>query len=181
MPQDIAAICGSLRTGSFNQALLASAIEMQEKHGLRISQVNISGFPLFCADLEAQPPSEVIAAKALVSASDCILLVSPEHNYGVPGVLKNAIDWLSRPAGDATLRGRPMAVMGASTGYMGTVRAQLAWRQMWHYFDQPVFSGAQMFLPSAREAVVDGRVTNPEALERLDRFLGGLSAWLEGR
>jgi chromate reductase len=165
----VSAICGSMRAGSFNQALLDTV------------QVAVDGFPLFCADRESDPPEDVLAAKELISSTSCILLVSPEHNYGVPGMLKNAVDWLSRPSGDPTLRKRPMAVMGASSGYMGTVRAQMAWRQMWHYFGQPVFSGAEMFLSFAAHAVEDGRVTDPGSLERLDDYLQRLAEWLEER
>ena len=176
----VSALCGSFRSGSFNQALLDTAVERGATHGLDIRQAAIANFPLFCADQESDPPPEVCAAKELIGSSEGLLLVSPEHNYGVPGVLKNAIDWLSRPATDPTLRERPMAVMGASSGYMGTVRAQLAWRQMWHYFGQSVFSEAEMFLPFAAKAIEDGRVTDAVALERLDLYIERLAAWLEG-
>lgn len=118
-------------------------------------------------------------AKRLVQSSSCPLLVSPESNFGVPGVLKNAVDWLSRPVADPSLLRRPMALMGASTGYMGTVRARLVWRQMWHFFHQPVFSEVELALAYADRSVdADGRMTDPVVLERLDMHLSALSAWL---
>lgn len=179
---NIAALCGSLRAGSYNQALLDTAIERGERFGLRIEQVSIADFPAFDQDLESDVPAAVAAAKERVSAADCVMLVTPEYNYGVPGVLKNAVDWLSRPFGDPTLRHRPMAVMGASTGYAGTLRAQLAWRQMWYFFDAPVFGATEMTLSFAARMIDDsGRVVDAGALERLDVYLEKLARWLEER
>lgn len=179
---NIAALCGSLRPGSYNQALLETAIVRGERFGLQIVQVPIDGFPAFSQELEANVPAPVLAAKDLVSSADCVMLVTPEYNYGVPGVLKNAVDWLSRPFGDPTLRHRPMALMGASTGYAGSLRAQLAWRQMWYFFDAPVFSATEMTLSFAARMVDEtGLVVDAGALERLDLYLEKLAQWLEER
>jgi chromate reductase len=176
----IAALCGSLRRGSYNQALLNAAIERGGRFGLEIVQAPIDAFPLFSQDRELQPPAEVLAAKELVRSACLLLLVSPEANYGVPGVLKNAIDWLSRPKGDPTLFGRPMAVMGASTGRMGTVRAQMAWRQLWLFFHADVFTDVELTVPFAASLVdASGRLTDAETLERLDQFLAALGPWAE--
>ncbi len=174
----VAALCGSLREGSYNQALLDTVIDRAGAHGPEIVQVPIRDFTLFSQDLEADPPAEVTAAKELIQSADCLLLVTPEYNFGVPGVLKNAIDWLSRPFGDPTLRGRGMALMGASTGYMGTVRAQLAWRQLWHFFRSPVFTDVEVLMTSARDKVRGGQVVDPATLEVLDRYLEALHTWL---
>jgi chromate reductase len=176
----VSAMCGSLRTGSYNQALLQAAIEHAPSHGLEIVQVDISRFPLFSQDHEKTGfPAQVLAAKEIIQSSACLLLVTPEHNFGVPGVLKNAVDWASRPFGDPTLSGRPMALMGASTGYMGTIRAQLAWRQMWHFFRAPVFTGAEMTVAFAAKAVdADGRLADEMYLGVLDDYLEALHTWL---
>jgi chromate reductase len=176
----VSALCGSLRTGSFNQALLRAAIGNAPSHGLEIAQADISGFPVFSQDLETVgAPDAVIAAKQLIRSSACVLLVSPEYNHGVPGTLKNAIDWLSRPYGDGTLTGRPMALMGASTGYYGTISAQLAWRQMWYFFKCPVFSDAELTLASAATAFDEnGVLVEPRYIESLDKYLGSLARWL---
>jgi chromate reductase len=175
----VSAFCGSLREGSYNQALLGTAIEHAPRHGLAIIQAPIGGFPLFSQDLEADPPPDVAAAKAIIASSQCLLLSTPEHDFGVPGVLKNAVDWVSRPPGDPTLRGRPLALMGASTGYMGTMRAQLAWRQMWHFFRAPVFSDVELTVSFAASRFSDGRLVDEEMLKQLDLFLSALQAWLE--
>lgn len=177
---EIAALCGSLRQGSYNQALLEAAMQRGERAGLHIVRVPIAGFPAFDQGLESNVPGPVAAAKELVSAADCVMLVTPEYNYGIPGVLKNAVDWLSRPFGDPTLRHRPMALMGASTGYAGTLRAQLAWRQLWYFFDAPVFSATEMTLSfAARMVDENGAVVDPDALDRLDLYLEKLAQWLE--
>jgi chromate reductase len=177
----VAAICGSLRDGSFNQALLEAAQELAPAHGLEIVQVDISAFPVFSQDYEKSGfPRDVVAAKELVQAASCLLLVTPEYNFGIPGVLKNAVDWLSRPFGDVTLRGRPMALMGASTGYMGTMRAQMAWRQLWHFFKAPVFSQAEMTVAFAAKAVEDGRLVDEMYLGVLGDYLAALHTWLAG-
>jgi chromate reductase len=175
----VSALCGSLRSGSFNQALLDTAAERGAEHGLEIVQASIREFPLFNQDREAEPLPPVVEAKRIIQDSACLLLATPEHNFGVPGVLKNAIDWLSRPKGDPTLDHRRLALMGASTGYLGTMRAQLAWRQMWHYFHAPVFSDAEMTLSFAAQKVRDGRVVDQQALEMLDHYLAAFAAWLD--
>lgn len=175
----IAALCGSLRSGSFNQLLLNAVVE-RAPEGLEVHQVDIRDFPFFNQDLEADPPPAVLAAKEAIQDSDCVLLVSPEYDYGVPGVLKNAVDWLSRPFMDPTLVGRPMALMGASIGYMGTIRGQLHWRQSWYFFRAPVFSEAELTVAFAKEAFdADGRLTSELYLRSLDHYLATLLDWLE--
>jgi chromate reductase len=165
--------------GQLQPSAAHTAIERASGHGLEIVQASIEGFPMFNQDVEADPFPGVVAAKETIQSSQCLLLVTPEHNYGVPGVLKNAVDWLSRPFGDPTLRGRPLALAGASTGYMGTMRAQLAWRQMWHFFRAPVFSDAELTVSFAASRFTDGRLTDEEMLAQLDRYLDALHAWLE--
>jgi chromate reductase len=174
----VAALCGSRRRESYNQKLLNAAIE-RAPDGLDIVQVDIRDFPFFDQDEEATPPAVVAEAKTVIQASECVLLVSPEYDYGVPGYLKNAVDWLSRPFGDRTLMGRPMAVMGASTGYMGTIRGQLHWRQSWYYFRAPVFSEAELTVAFAAEAFdAGGRLVSERYLEALDHYLLTLLDWL---
>ena len=175
----VAALCGSFRRGSYNQALLEAAIE-RAPQGLLIEQVDITSFPFFSQDHEADPPKAVRAAKAAIQSADCLLLVSPEYDYGVPGYLKNAVDWLGRPFGDPTLVGRPMALLGASTGYMGTIRGQLHWRQSWYFFRAPVFSEAEMTLSFAAEAFDgDRRLVSETYVAALDHYLATLLDWLQ--
>ena len=180
MPR-VAALCGSRRTGSYNQKLLDNAIA-RAPEGLEIVQVNIRDFPFFSQDDESRPPEVVVAAKTAIQSCDCVLLVSPEYDYGVPGYLKNAVEWLSRPFGDPTLVGRPMAVMGASTGYMGTIRGQLHWRQSWYFFRAPVFSEAELAVAFAADAFdAEGTLVNERYATSLDHYLVTLLDWLARR
>ena len=178
MPK-LAALCGSRRRGSYNQMLLDNVIG-RAPEGLAVEQVAVRDFPFFDQDDEADPPQVVTEAKAAIRSADCVLLVSPEYDYGVPGYLKNAVDWLSRPFGDPTLVGRPMAVMGASTGYMGTIRGQLHWRQSWYFFRAPVFSEAELAVARAAEAFdSDGVLVDERYVAGLDHYLVTLQDWLE--
>ena len=175
----VAALCGSRRSGSYNQKLLNNAIE-HAPEGLEIFQVPVRDFPFFDQDEESAPPQVVLDAKSAIQSADCVLLVSPEYDYGVPGFLKNAVDWLSRPFGDPTLVGRPMAVMGASTGYMGTIRGQLHWRQSWYFFRAPVFSEAELAVAFSADSFDDvGVLVNERYVAALDHYLVTLKDWLE--
>jgi len=124
----ILAICGSSRKNSFNKMLLNETIEIM-KNTIEIEIFNIGSFPLFNQDMENNLPSEIIEFKNKIKNSDAILFVSPEYNYSISGVLKNAIDWASRPFPDNSWENKPCAIMGASTSGFGTLRAQLALRQ----------------------------------------------------
>jgi chromate reductase len=172
-------MCGSLRKGSFNQSLLNAAIERAPQHGFEIVQADWSQFPLFSQDHESDAPEAVAEAKRVIQASSCILLVTPEYNHGVPGGLKNAVDWLSRPFGDTTLTGRPMALMGASSGYMGSIRAQMAWRQLWYFFRCPVFNNAELAVAFGTKAFDDkGVLIDPLYSSSLDSYLEALGKWI---
>lgn len=173
----VAAICGSLRRESRNQILLETVRERAVAFGLEIVQVPIADFGLYNQDLEAEWPEAVVEAKRVIQSCTCLLLVTPEHNYSIPGVMKNAIDWLSRPFDNPTLYHRPVAFMGASNGYMGTERAQLALRQMWHAFDAPVFSAASLTVPFVQRKIENGRITDEDTLKRIDKYLAAFAEW----
>jgi chromate reductase, NAD(P)H dehydrogenase (quinone) len=177
MPR-IAALCGSRRRGSYNQSLLDALIE-RAPDGLEIVPVDIRDFPFFSQDDEADAPQVVRDAKTLIRSCDCVLLVSPEYDYGVPGYLKNAVDWLSRPYGDTTLVGRPMAVCGASSGYHGTLRGQLHWRQSWYFFRAPMFSEAELAVAFGGDVFdTHGRLVSERYETAIDHFLSTLHDWL---
>jgi chromate reductase len=178
----LSAMCGSLRSGSYNQALLDETIERGAGHGLVIDQIDISRIPFYSQDLQAAEgdPESVRVAKKMVAESDCLLLATPEYNFGVPGILKNAIEWLSRPPTDQTLVHKPLALIGASTGLRGTIRAQLAWRQSWVYFKGPVFSEVELTVIFAGSAFdEDRRLVDEEVAQRLDEYLAALATWLD--
>ena len=125
----ILGIAGSLRRGSYNQAALRAAkLLVPENSGIDIFQLD--GIPMFNEDDEKRPPSSVAELKKRIRSANSVLIVTPEYNYSIPGVLKNAIDWASRPHDDNAWSGKPAAIMGASVGPIGTARAQQHLRQI---------------------------------------------------
>ncbi len=125
----IVGIAGSLRQASFNRALLRAATELAPAT-LRITTHDLLAIPLYNGDVESvEVPRAVLALRGAVQAADGLLIATPEYNHGVPGVLKNTIDWLSRPPRTSALNGKPAAIMGATPGMGGTARGQSQLRQ----------------------------------------------------
>src|SRR3712207_5657319 len=120
-PVRILGIAGSLRRRSYNRALLRAAAELLPE-GATLDTFELDGIPGFSEDDEQNPPAKVNELKRRIREADAVLFVTPEYNYSIPGVLKNAIDWASRPHGDSAWTGKPAAIMGASTGMIGTAR-----------------------------------------------------------
>jgi len=169
-------ISGSLRRGSHNSALLRAAVPlMPPDSALEIA--SIRGIPLYDGDLEAQGiPAAVTALKDAVVAADGVLLVTPEYNNSLPGVFKNAIDWLSRPSSDAkrVFGGRRFAIIGASPGAFGTVLSQAAWLPVMRTLGTQVWTGGRVAV--ARAGIVFDEVGNlKDGLieEQLRQFLAG--------
>jgi chromate reductase, NAD(P)H dehydrogenase (quinone) len=126
----ILGLAGSLRRLSYNRGLLRAAVELAPC-GVRVEELDLAPIPLYNGDDEGERLPPVVAdLKARITAADALLLATPEYNHSVSGVLKNAIDWASRPVGSSPLRHKPVAIMGAATGGFGTVRAQLHLRQV---------------------------------------------------
>ena len=128
-PVRILGIAGSLRQQSYNRGTLRAAAGLVPE-GASIEIFELEGIPGFNQDEEQNPPEKVAELKRKIREADAILFVTPEYNYSVPGVLKNAIDWASRPYGDSAWNGKPAAIMGASIGGIATARAQYHLRQM---------------------------------------------------
>jgi chromate reductase len=128
-PFTILGIPGSLRKASYNRAALRAAQQLMPE-GVRIEVFDLEGIPSFNQDLENDPPPRVRELKAAVRSADALLFCSPEYNYSIPGVLKNAIDWGSRPPKDNCWAGKPGALMGVSNGLLGTARMQYHLRQV---------------------------------------------------
>ena len=126
---NILGIAGSLRQGSYNKALLRAAAELLPP-GASLEIFDLQGVTPFNPDVETSPPAGVIEFKSKIRAAGAILFATPEYNYSVPGVLKNAIDWASRPSGDSAWKGKAAAIMSASTGMLGGARAQYHLRQV---------------------------------------------------
>jgi chromate reductase len=132
----ILGIPGSLREGSFNRMALRAASRLVPDSA-KLQIIELNGIPPFNQDREQAPPAPVTELKAAIRAADAVLFCTPEYNYSIPGVLKNAIDWASRPHGDSAWKGKPVAVMGASIGALGTARAQYHLRQCFVFLEMP--------------------------------------------
>jgi chromate reductase, NAD(P)H dehydrogenase (quinone) len=176
-PIRVLGIAGSLRRGSYNRALIRAAIELAPDD-LRIDAFELEGVPLFDADLEQRgDPEAVIRLKDAIRASDALLIATPEYQHSVPGVLKNALDWASRPPKDPPLKGKPVAIMGASTGLYGTARAQADLRKVLVYNDALVLQRPEVMVPKASAAFDDCRLVDEDARGFLRRLLTNLAAW----
>ena len=178
-------ISGSTRRGSFNSALLrAAAAAMPAEAQLRIE--SIAEIPLYNGDAEAEQgiPPAVARLKDAIAAADGLLLVTPEYNNSLPGVAKNAIDWLSRPPTDVrrVFRGRPVAIAGASPGGFGTVLSQNAWLPVFRTLGADLWSGGRL-LVSRASGVFDasGVLTDSTVQDSLAKFLAGFISHIQSR
>ena len=163
MATKILGISGSLRKQSFNGWALKAAQALVPADAT-LDIYDIAGLPLFNQDEEKNPPPKVTDFKAKIRAADAILLVTPEYNYSIPGVLKNAIDVASRPYGDSAWNGKPVALMGASVGVLGTARAQYHLRQCFVFINmQPVQQPEVLIRECANKFDAQGNLTDDTA------------------
>jgi len=144
-------IAGSLRQASFNRAALRAAVSLAPA-GMTIETCDIGGLPLFNQDHEQSPPPAVLDFKARIRAADALLIVTPEYNYSIPGALKNAIDCASRPYGDSAWDGKPVAIMGASVGNLGSARAQYHLRQCFVFLNMYCVNQPEVMIANAAKA-----------------------------
>ena len=171
-------IAGSLRRGSYNRGLIRAAMEVAPD-GTQVSQFELGELPMFNADVEAdgEPPA-VAEFKRAIAAADALLIATPEYNHCVPGVLKNAIDWASRPARRSVLTGKPVAIMGASTGGGGTARAQAHLRDGLAYTNGLVLALPEVLVGVAAEKFdEDGNLHDQETRTEVRDLLVSLAAW----
>jgi len=173
-------ISGSLRENSYNTATLRAARELAPAN-LDIGIVTLEGVALFNQDVEAVGwPDRVRELRDEVQAADAVIFASPEYNYSVTGVLKNAIDWLSRPEGDAPLNGKPAAIVGATPSFVGTARSQAHLRQIVFYNAMPLLPTAEVLIARAGERFDDaGRLTDETTRDVLKDMLDKFAAWVE--
>jgi len=173
----ILGFAGSLRKNSYNKALLHAALELVPKDA-KLEIFDLEGIPPFNQDQESQPPDKVKEFKAKIKAADAILIATPEYNYSIPGVLKNAIDWASRPYGDNAFEGKPVAIMGASIGMMGTARAQYHLRQTFVFLNMHSVNRPEVMVSFAPEKMDEkGRVTDEKTREKIRELIESLVAW----
>jgi chromate reductase len=169
---------GSLRRRSYNRALLETAVELAPPE-LQIETFDLLPIPLYNADLEtADAPEPVQHFKARIDAADALLIVTPEYNYSLPGVLKNAIDWASRPSKTSPFYGKPVAVMGAG-GPFGTVRAQRHLREILHSRDMAVMPKPEVHIMRAWEKFdADCRLTDEPTRDEVRALLVAFVDWV---
>jgi chromate reductase len=173
----ILGFAGSLRKGSYNKALLRAALELLPGD-TALEIFDLEGIPPYNQDLDNDMPGKVKEFKQKVRAADAILIASPEYNYSIPGVLKNAIDWASRPPGDNSWDGKPVAVMGASIGMLGGSRAQYHLRQAFVYINMYPVNRPEVMVPFAQDKIdQDGRVTDEKTRQKIKELLESLVSW----
>ncbi len=180
MPTErVLGLVGSLRAASHNGFLLRAAAEAAPA-GLTILPFGLAAIPVFNADVLASgEPASVAELRAAVRDSAALLIASPEYNYGIPGVLKNAIDWISRPPGRSPLERKPAAIMGASAGRSGTMRMQMELRVVLQSVEMYVMPKPEVIVPYSRDAFDDdGRLTDAVTRHRLVEFMAAFAGWI---
>ncbi|MGH9974235.1 MAG: NADPH-dependent FMN reductase [Nitrososphaeraceae archaeon] len=168
---------GSLRLGSYNKALLKAVANLLPKD-LELEIFDIDGIPGFNQDIETDMPTKVKEFKSKVRGADAILIATPEYNYSVPGVLKNAIDWASRPYGDNAFDGKPVAIMSASIGMLGGARAQYHLRQMFVFLNMYPVNGPEVMVTFAQDKFdADGKLVDADTKKYVTQLLQNLANW----
>lgn len=178
-PLRILGIAGSLRAGSLNKALLRAAADLAPE-GLAIELFDLADVPLYNGDVEdAGDPPGVAALKMAIAAADGVLFATPEYNHGVPGVMKNAVDWASRPPRRAPLGGKPVGLIGASPGQTGTARGQSQLRQAFEFTDSYCMPQPELLVFKAHEKFdAEGRLTDEATAKYLQRYLAAFGEWV---
>jgi chromate reductase, NAD(P)H dehydrogenase (quinone) len=173
----VLAFCGSLRAGSYNRAALKTAIELKPA-GMTVEIAEIGTIPLYNEDVRVQgfpPPVETLRRQ--IKSADALLFATPEYNYSIPGVLKNAIDWASRPP-EQPFAGKPVAIMGAAAGMAGTARAQYDLRRCCVFLDMHPINKPEVLIGQAQTKFdTDGRLTDEAARGFIRDMMAALDAW----
>jgi chromate reductase len=170
-------ICGSLRKTSLNRALLVAVRESLPADA-RMTLYDSIELPIFNNDLE-DPPG-VVQLKAAITAADGVVFSVPEYNYSIPGGLKNALDWVSRPPEQSPLRGKPIGMVGAASGMSGTMRAQNHLRQMLVYSDSPCLGQPEVLIPRAKERFdAERRLADPSTRVLIESFAAAMVVFVK--
>ena len=172
----ILGIAGSLRKQSYNKGALRAAQSLLPA-GAKLEVFDLAGIPVYNQDEEKSPPQKVADLKSRIRAADAILISTAEYNYSIPGVLKNAIDWASRPYGDSAWNGKPVAIMGASVGQFGTMRAQYHLRQCFVFLNMDAVLQPEVAIGGAAQKFdAEGNLTDDKAKELIGQLLKALVA-----
>ena len=173
-PIRILGIAGSLRRKSYNRAALRAAQQLAPEDAV-IDIFELDGIPVFSEDDERQPPVKIVELKKRIREADAILFVTPEYNYSIPGGLKNAIDWASRPYGDSAWTDKPAAIMGASVGTLGTARAQYHLRQVFVFLNVHAINQPEVMIANAAQNFdAEGNLTNESTKNLIRQLLTNL-------
>ena len=177
-PINILAFAGSLRRASYNRGLVRAAADIAPS-SVAITIYDLAGLPLYNQDVEdAGEPSSVVDFKAAIRAADALLVATPEYNHGVPGVLKNAIDWASRPRQTSPLTDKAIGVMGASPGRGSTARAQAQLRETFVFTGACVMPQPELLVAAAAQFFdADGNVTDAALRRSIEGLIAGLRTW----
>jgi chromate reductase, NAD(P)H dehydrogenase (quinone) len=175
-------LSGSLRRASYNTALLRAAASMLPE-GTTLQVCTPHGIPLYDGDLQAEGmPPAVSAMKELVAAADGLILATPEYNHSVPGVLKNTIDWLTRPPSDIArvFAGKPVALIGATPGGFGTILGQNAWLPVLRALRMRLWTDERLQVSRAASVIdATGAIVDPRVAEQLRQFVAGFAAFAD--
>lgn len=174
-------ICGSLREQSFNLKLLQNAATLFND-SVEFKLADWSEIPVYNQDIDTdEKPTSVTSFKQAIASADGVLIATPEYNYGIPGALKNAIDWASRPAYKSVFAGKPTGVLSASMGPTGGNRAQGQLKQVLAGMLTPVYPAPEYILPTVHNAFDDNnQLTDAKAKQSLQRYLDGYIDWVNG-
>jgi chromate reductase len=173
----ILGFAGSLRKQSYNRSALRAAVKLVPA-GITLETFDLAGIPPFNQDHEKGPPDAVRQFKTAILEADAILVVTPEYNYSVSGVLKNAVDWASRPYGESAWDGKPVGIMGASVGTLGTCRAQYHLRQMFVFLNMFPLNQPEAMIANADEKFDEnGNLMDEKTAQKIRELLEALADW----
>ncbi len=171
-------LSGSLRQNSYNTSLLRTAGELLPD-GVEFTIADLSDIPNYNQDLEANPPAAVVHLIELAKSADAVVISTPEFNFSIPGVLKNALDWLSRPFAGTPLREKPVAITGATPGILGTVRAQMHLRDILYALDMRPITRPEVVVGQCHlKFDENGTLTDETTRDFLKQLMGKLHAAL---
>jgi chromate reductase, NAD(P)H dehydrogenase (quinone) len=170
-------IAGSIRRDSYNRALLRAVGAALPADATLTPYDQLAALPTFDPDLTIDPPA-VVDFKHAIAGADGLVIATPEYNYSLPGVLKNAIDWASRPPSTSPLRGKPVGIVSAAAGMSGGMRAQYHLRQILVFTDSPAMLQPEVFVARPQDRFVDGVLTDAATIEHLRRFGTALVTWV---
>jgi len=175
----ILGFAGSLRKASYNKAILRAAAELVPEN-TEFEIFDLEGIPPFNEDLESYPPAKVTELKAKLKAADAVVIATPEYNYSMPGVLKNALDWASRPYGDNSFDDKPLAIMGASIGAIATARAQYHLRQTCVFLNMHPINKPEVMVGAVQDKVdKNNNLTDEKTKEIIKTMLVNLVDWTQ--